>query len=278
MEEEANLLDEEKKSAQAAWHTLSRLRSARPLVHCVTNLVAMDLTANLLLAAGASPVMAHAKEEVEEIAAAASALCVNIGTLDEPTRESMYLAAKAALESGTPWLLDPVGVGASAYRRETVERLARLQPSAIRGNASEIAALGTGGKDSGGQGVDSTLESWDALDAAQELARKSGSVVAVTGSIDYVTNGHSLVAVANGHEMMGRVTAVGCALSALTAACLAVTEDALDACVHALVILGVAGEIAAERAPAAPGSYRTALIDAVYQLDEATLLEAARIG
>lgn len=278
MNDETHLEESGGKNALAVWQTLTRLRGARPLVHCITNQVAMDLSANVLLAAGASPVMAHAKEEVEEIAAAAAALCINIGTLDSMTVESMILAAKAALESGTPWLLDPVGVGASDFRSETAERLSHLQPSIIRGNASEIAAMAPNGDAAaGGQGVDSTIESWDALDAAQALARKSGSVVAVTGAIDYVTNGHDLVAVANGHEMMGRVTAVGCALSALTAACLAVTEDPLEAAVHALVIMGVAGEKAAERATA-PGSYRAALIDCLYLLDEASLLEAARIG
>lgn len=261
--------------AQAVWQTLSGLRSSRPLVHCVTNLVAMDLTANLLLAVGASPVMAHAKEEVEEVASAASALCINIGTLDSPSTEAMYLAAKAAVESGVPWLLDPVGVGATTFRREIAERLSHLQPSVIRGNASEIAAFGH--DVAGGHGVDSTLESWDALDAAQDLARKCGAVVAVTGTIDYVTNGHDMLAVANGNEMMGRVTAVGCALSALTAACLAVQADPIKATVHALVIMGVAGEIAAERA-IAPGSFRSALVDAIYLLDEATLIKAARIG
>ncbi len=271
-----SMIDENQETeALAVWQTLSRLRSARPLVHCVTNAVAMDLTANLLLAAGASPVMAHAKEEVEEVASAAAALCINIGTLDGPSAEAMYLAAKAAVESGVPWLLDPVGVGATSFRREIAERLSHLQPSVIRGNASEITALSQ--ESGGGHGVDATIESWDALDAAQDLARKCGTVVAVTGSIDYVTNGHDMIAIANGSEMMGRVTAVGCALSALTAACLAVQEDPMRATVHALVIMGVAGEFAAERA-VAPGSFRSALVDAIYLLDEATLVKAVRIG
>jgi hydroxyethylthiazole kinase len=263
------------KDPAEVWRSLSLLRSQRPLVHCVTNYVAMDISANLLLAAGASPVMAHALEEVEDIAGAAGALAINIGTLDERWVESMLAAAKAAVEAGVPWVLDPVGVNATAYRLEVAKRLMGLQPTVIRGNASEIATLGGGG--GGGQGVDSTIESFDALDAAQELARKTGAVVAITGAVDYVTNGRDLVAVANGHELMSRVTAVGCALTALTAACLAVRADALSAAVHSLVLMGIAGEFAAERAQG-PASFRMQLLDSLYLLEEPQVLETARIG
>ncbi len=263
------------KDPAEVWRSLSLLRSQRPLVHCVTNYVAMDISANLLLAAGASPVMAHALEEVEDIAGAAGALAINIGTLDERWVESMLAAAKAAVEAGVPWVLDPVGVNATAYRLEVAKRLMGLQPTVIRGNASEIATLGGGG--GGGQGVDSTIESFDALDAAQELARKTGAVVAITGAVDYVTNGRELVAVANGHELMSRVTAVGCALTALTAACLAVRDDALSAAVHSLVLMGIAGELAAERAQG-PASFRMQLLDSLYLLEEPQVLETARIG
>ncbi|WP_455373544.1 hydroxyethylthiazole kinase [Limibacillus halophilus] len=263
------------KDPAEVWRSLSLLRSQRPLVHCVTNYVAMDISANLLLAAGASPVMAHALEEVEDIAGAAGALAINIGTLDERWVESMLAAAKAAVEAGVPWVLDPVGVNATAYRLEVAKRLMGLQPTVIRGNASEIATLGGGG--GGGQGVDSTIESFDALDAAQELARKTGAVVAITGAVDYVTNGRELVAVANGHELMSRVTAVGCALTALTAACLAVRADALSAAVHSLVLMGIAGELAAERAQG-PASFRMQLLDSLYLLEEPQVRETARIG
>ncbi len=266
----------DREAALAVWHCLSAMRASRPLVHCITNYVAMDISANALLAAGASPVMAHAAEEVEDIAGAAGALVINIGTLDAPWVESMLAAAKAAVEGGTPWVLDPVGVNATPYRLEVAERLAKLQPTVIRGNASEIATLGASGG-AGGQGVDSTIESFDALDAAQDLARKTGAVVAVTGAVDYVTNGRDLVAVANGHEFMSRVTAVGCTLSALTGGCLAVADDPLDACVHALVIMGIAGEMAGERAKG-PASFRLAMIDALYEMEESHILEAARIG
>ena len=269
---------QDNQAAEAVWRTLSRLRSSRPLVHCITNYVAMDITANALLAVGASPVMAHAPEEVEDIAANSGALLINIGTLDAPWVDSMMKAVTAAVEAGVPWVLDPVGVNATPFRLQVAKRLTGLQPTVIRGNASEIATLGAEGSASG-QGVDSTIESFDALDAAQTLARKSGAVVAVTGAVDYVTNGRDLVAVANGHEFMNRVTAVGCSLSALVGACLAAQEegDALLATVHALVIMGIAGEAAAEHSKG-PGSFRTALIDALYHMEEAQVKKAARIG
>jgi hydroxyethylthiazole kinase len=275
-DQEEILESTDRQAGEAVWRTLSHLRAGRPLVHCITNYVAMDINANALLAVGASPVMAHAAEEVEEIAGAAGALVINIGTLDKVWVESMLAAAKAAVEAGVPWVLDPVGVNATPYRLEVAKRLTRLQPTVIRGNASEIAALGASSA-AGGQGVDSTLESFDALDAAQTLARKSGAVVAVTGAVDYVTNGHDLVAVANGHEFMARVTAIGCTLSALVGACLAVSDDPLEATVHGLVIMGIAGEMAAERSQG-PGSFRTALIDALYRMEESQVEEAARIG
>ena len=263
-------------AAVAVWQTLSDLRSQRPLVHCITNFVSMDITANTLLASGASPVMAHAPEEVEDIAAVAGALVVNIGTLDSFWVKSMLAAAKAAVEAGVPWILDPVGVNATQYRREVALRLTKLQPTIIRGNASEIASLGDS-RSAGGQGVDSTIESFDALDAAQDLARRTGAVVAVTGAVDYVTNGRELVAVANGHEYMSRVTAVGCSLSGLMGACAAVNDDPVEAAVHALVILGVAAEKAAEQVRG-PASFRTALIDNLHLLEESQIVESARIG
>jgi hydroxyethylthiazole kinase len=256
------------------WHSLSALREARPLVLNITNYVAMDLAANLLLAAGASPVMAHAAEEVEDIAAAAGALTVNIGTLDDRWVESMAAAARAAVEAGRPWVLDPVGAGATRYRTETARRLCGLQPSVIRGNGSEIMALED--RESLGRGVDSGIDSVDALDAAFALAQRRKAVVAVTGAVDYVTDGEQVLAVANGDPMMGRVTAVGCALTTLIGGFLAVSPDALSATAHALAVMGVAGEIAAERAQG-PGSFRVYLLDALAGLDEVTLVQRVQM-
>jgi len=260
------------------WRTLSALRDRVPLVHNMTNFVAMDLAANLLLAAGASPAMVHAAEEVEDFLDQADALTINIGTLSAGWVEPMASAARKAVELGLPWILDPVGVGATPFRGETAQRLAHLQPSVIRGNGSEILCLG-GGQASGEattHGVDSTVESAEALDAAHDLAKATGAIVAVTGAIDYVTDGERIVAVANGHPMMTRVTALGCALTCLMGACCAVNEDYLEATAHALAILGLAGELAAAEATG-PASFRVRLIDAIYNLDEATLLDGARI-
>jgi hydroxyethylthiazole kinase len=256
--------------------TLARLRAAAPLVHNVTNYVSMDVVANTLLAVGASPLMAHSVEEVEDIVAIASALAINIGTLDEAWVEAMEMAAERAVELRKPWVLDPVGVGATPYRNATAEALARARPTVVRGNASEILAL-AGVAGAGTKGVDSTRASSDAREVARTLAVELGCVVAVTGAVDYVTDGVRTVGVANGHPLMTRITALGCSTTALVAACLAVTPDPVDATVHALAIMGVAGEIAAEDAPG-PGTLRLRLMDALYSVDGPTLDARARIS
>ena len=256
--------------------TLAALRARAPLVHSITNLVAMDLSANVLLAAGAAPVMAHAREELAELLAAADALSVNIGTLSLSWVETMIQAAQGAGEAGLPWVLDPVGAGATGYRTESAARLAALQPTVIRGNGAEVMALAEATDGQTTRGVDSTVESVEALDAAFTLAQRVGTIVAVTGSVDYVTDGTRMVAVANGVPLMGRVTAMGCALSGLVGACLPVADDGVEATAHALAILGVAGEIAAREA-AGPGSLRWRLLDALYGLEPAVLDDLARI-
>ena len=255
--------------------TLSAIRAQVPLVHNITNFVAMDLAANLLLAVGASPAMVQAPEEVEDFVARADALSVNVGTLSALSARAMAAAAREAMAQGKPWVLDPVGVGATRFRSETVERLCRLRPTVIRGNAAEILSLGEGDEDYG-HGVDSLVSPEEALDAAHDLAKASGAVVTVTGPIDYVTDGRRIVAVANGDALMTKVTAMGCALTCLMAACCAVESDAMAAAAHASAILGVAGEKAAEGATG-PGSFRQRLLDALYNLDEATLDDGARI-
>jgi hydroxyethylthiazole kinase len=263
-------------SMRTPGRTLTALRERGPLVHNITNLVAMDMTANLLLAAGASPLMAHAREELAEVVAAADALTVNIGTLSLSWVETMAQAAQAASDGGTPWVLDPVGAGATAYRTESAARLVALGPTAIRGNGSEIMALADAASGARPRGVDTSVESVEALDAAFQLARQSGACVAVTGAVDYVTDGVNMTAVANGVPLMGRVTAMGCALSSLVAACLAVTHRPRDAVAHALAILGVSGEIAAQESDG-PGSLRWRLLDAIYDLDPDNLNAMARI-
>ena len=257
------------------WRTLERVRERRPLVHVITSFVAADLTANLLLAAGARVVMAQDKAEAEDFVALADALCLNLGILTADRVEPMIAVARYAVELGRPWVLDPVGVGASAERRSLAKRLSGLQPTVIRGNAAEILAMAED-EAAPAAGVDSPIDSAEALDAAHDLSRSTGALVAVSGSVDYVTDAVRLAAVANGQHLMTRVTGVGCALSALMAACCAVEGDALKAASHGLAILGLAGERAAAEA-SGPASFRAGLIDRLYDLDQDSLEAGARI-
>lgn len=254
-------------SARAA-HEIARVRAAAPLVHCLTNSVVTPFTANVLLACGCAPAMVVAREEVAAFAAVASALSVNVGTLDSRQAEAILLAVHAAAEAGTPWTLDPVAVGALAYRTAFSHELLAFAPAAIRGNASEIIALA--GLGHGGRGVDSTAGSDEAVSAAVALARRTGAVVAVTGATDYITDGERLLSVANGHPLLQRVTGTGCSLSALVAASMAGAPDRLHAAASACAWMAIAGEQAAEQA-AGPGSFAVALLDALAGLDAPTL-------
>lgn len=247
-----------------AWGALERLRQAGPLVHCITNYVAMDVTANALLAIGASPAMVHAGDEVEEFVSISSALVVNIGTLSAPWVAAMERAADRAVALGKPWVLDPVGTGATAYRTRTARDLSGRRPSVIRGNASEILSMA--GEVGGTRGVDSTRGADEASGVARELARGLGCVVAVTGATDYVTDGTRTLAVEHGHLMMTRVTALGCALTGITGAFLAVEPEPLLASAYALALFGLAGELAASGA-IGPGTLRVRLMDALHVLD-----------
>ena len=254
---------------------LEELRARRPLIHNITNYVVMNSTANLLLALGAAPVMAHAEEEVEELAAISGALVLNIGTLSGPWIAAMFKAATAAKTHGVPIVLDPVGAGATRLRTETARRLLAEQPPAVlRGNASEILALQEGGP--GARGVDARHTVDQARHAARELARRFSITVAVTGPEDYVTNGTDSARIANGHPLLAQVTGTGCAASAITGAFLAVEPDPLAAAAQALVVFGVAGEIAATGNPG-PGTFAVRLIDALAAIDTATIRERARL-
>jgi len=257
-----------------AWAALKRLRERSPLVHSITNYVSMDITANALLAIGAAPAMVHAVEEVEEFVGLADALVVNIGTLSPEWVRAMHLAAARAGSLGKPWVLDPVGAGATRYRTDTARDLAERKPTVIRGNASEIMALA--GAANATRGVDSAHSASEALESARALARQLGCVVAVTGAVDYVTDGARTLSVSNGVAMMTRVTALGCSATALVAAFAAVHEDRLLATAGALGVLGVAGEVAA-RDWAGPGTFRVRLLDALYMFD-AEAMKVMRIA
>ncbi len=256
------------------WTAFAAVREQGPLVHNITNYVAMDLSANALLAAGASPAMVHALEEAADFASIADAVVINIGTLSPPWVEAMHAAASTASERGIPWILDPVGVGATPYRTKTATDLLERNPSVVRANASEILALV--GAAEGGKGVDSAHEAADAVEAARELAVRTGGIVAVTGAADVVTDGRTTVTVRGGHPMMSRITALGCAASALVGAFAAVEPDRLTATTAALAILGGAGERAATNSPG-PGTLRLRLLDELPTLDERAVSVGVRL-
>ncbi len=252
--------------------TLRGLRARKPLIHQITNYVVMNETANATLALGALPVMAHAPQEVEEMAAAAGALVLNIGTLSEHWVEAMLLAGRAA---GGPIVLDPVGAGATRYRTETAKRLLdELDIAVVRGNAAEIATLA--GRDAEIRGVESIGADDSAEVLATEAAIALGCVAAVTGPTDYVSDGERVIAVSNGHELLGTVSGTGCMATAVTGCFLAAKPGApLEAAAEALVAFGVAGENAA-RAAHGPGTFHAGLYDALYNLDPETLDDRAR--
>jgi hydroxyethylthiazole kinase len=258
----------------AAAAAVTELRARRPLVHNITNYVAMTVSANVLLALGASPAMVHAVEEVEDFVAISSALAINIGTLSPRWVEAMRLAAAKAVELGKPWVLDPVGCGATPYRTGVAVELAGMRPAIIRGNASEIMSL-AGAAGAGGKGVDATVSSDVGLAAATALARKTGAVVAITGETDYATDGRELIAVTGGDALMPLSTALGCALSATTAA-FAALRPPLEAAIVALAVYGAAGAEAAGRCNG-PGHLPAELCDALYRLDAEMLERRAGI-
>ena len=253
--------------------TLRELRARKPLVHQITNYVVMNETANATLALGALPVMAHAPQEVEEMAAAAGALVLNIGTLSEDWVEAMLLAGKAA---ACPIVLDPVGAGATRYRTETAKRLLdELDIAVVRGNAAEIATLA--GRDAEIRGVESIGSDGSAEELAREAATALDSIAAVTGPTDYVSDGERVIAVSNGQELLGTVSGTGCMATAVTGSFLAVKPGApLEAAAEALVAFGVAGEDAA-RAAKGPGTFHAGLYDALYNLDPEALDDRARV-
>jgi hydroxyethylthiazole kinase len=236
----------------------ARLRERAPLVHCLTNFVAAGFTANVLLAAGASPAMVIAQQEAADFAARADAMLINLGTITAASAEAMQQAASAAAGAGTPWVLDPVAVGVLAFRRGVAAALLRDRPAVIRGNASEILALA--GAESGGKGVDSTAASSAAVEAARALAGRIGAVVAVSGATDYVTNGAALVEIPGGDPVMTRVVGTGCALGALIAAFLGAGVPPLRAATAASAVFAQAAERAAAQSRR-PGSFSVAFLD-----------------
>lgn len=239
---------------------LTALRARHPLVHCLTNQVATNLTANALLCVGASPLMAEAEDEVAVLSP--DVLLINLGMQTPARMQSARVAVAAARHRGTFWVLDPVAAGALPSRTALALELAASQPAVIKGNASEIIALAGG---QGGRGTDATVPTLEARASAEALARRTGAVIAITGPEDIVTDGQRTTIVKYGHPMMAQISGLGCVAGALIAACLTVEADAVLAATNALTLLGWTAERAAIRATG-PGSLQVGLLDELYKI------------
>lgn len=243
---------------------LHAFRRHSPLVHCMTNEVVQNFTANVLLALNASPAMVIDADEAAEFSRFADALLINVGTLTRERQQAMQAAVSAAREAGTPWTLDPVAVGALTLRSDFCQQLLSQEPAVIRGNASEILALAK--QASGGRGVDTLHQADAALDAARQLAIRWRTLVIVSGEVDYATDGTRIVALRGGSPLMTRVVGTGCALSAVVAGFSSLPGDRLLNVAAACQVMSSAGEKAASQA-AAPGSFATAFVDALWTLE-----------
>jgi hydroxyethylthiazole kinase len=243
---------------------LLKIRNARPLVHHITNYVVMNVSANITLSLGASPVMAHARPEVEDMVSIASVLYINIGTLSDPWIDSMLAAGKMANKKHVPVLLDPVGAGATTYRTETAKKILKeIKVDVLKGNAGEMQSLA--GEKVKVKGVDSTTSAGP--DTAEALAKEYGLTAVITGREDYVSNGRQSAKVKNGTEMFSRITGAGCMLGSIIASFMAVNNDYFSSAIEGLVSFELAGEKAAARTKL-PGSFMTALIDEISLLNE----------
>jgi hydroxyethylthiazole kinase len=247
--------------AQAASDILTRLRDRGPRVHCITNAVAQNFTANVLLAAGCVPSMTLSAEEVGPFVAGAQGLLVNLGTFDAERREATTIAVETAGRYKLPWVLDPVFVDRAPPRAVFARELIGRRPTVVRLNHAEFSTL-AGDRPSNSEAI--------------AYAHENRIVIGLSGETDIVTDGKRVASIGNGHPLMAKVTAMGCAGSALVAACLAVESDAFRAAVAALVIVGVTGEVAAEKS-SGPGSFAAAIIDTLYNLDGATLAKRTKV-
>ncbi|MCX6556396.1 MAG: hydroxyethylthiazole kinase [Candidatus Aminicenantes bacterium] len=263
-------------NAKVIYANLEKVRREAPLVHNITNYVAMNLTANALLAVGASPVMAHAREEVEDMVGIASALVINIGTLSGHWVEAMFKAAVRAEKKGIPIIYDPVGAGATPYRTRTIRELIQaVAPAILRGNASEIMAIADDNAKT--KGVDSAATAETALASARRLSEAHHCVVCVSGKTDYIIDKKSIAMIKNGHALMPRVTGLGCTASALCGAFAAVNSDHFAATASAMAVMGIAGEIAAGKAKG-PASLQVEFLDALFNLTDAEIERRLKIS
>lgn len=254
---------------------MEKVRREKPLIHHITNFVTINDCANIVKAFGASPVMAHAREEVADMAGISSALVLNIGTLTSEIVEAMLLAGKSANCKHIPVVLDVCGAGATRYRDDKCcEILDEVRVSIIKGNSSEIAR--TAGEDVQTKGVDAVIVEKNLQDVARGLAKKRDCTVVITGKEDIVADERSLVQVLNGHPMMADIVGTGCMATSVIGTFAAVEKDAVVASVAGLVCYEVAAEIAAKNA-SGPGNFKEKLIDAVYNLDSGTIKRMQKI-
>ncbi|KZZ83596.1 hydroxyethylthiazole kinase [Bacillus sp. SJS] len=264
-------------NAQKAGALLSKVREVNPLVHNITNIVVANFTANGLLALGASPVMADAKQEAAEMAAMAGVLVLNIGTLTERTVESMILAGKSANKHGVPVVLDPVAAGATELRTRSAKQiLEEVKVAVVRGNAAEIA--NAAGQKWAIKGVDSGEAEGDLEELALHAAKKLNTVVAVTGETDYISDGKQVLKVSNGHSILTKVTGTGCLVTSVVGAFLAVEKNPVSAAAAALAVYGTAAELAAEKtADQGPGSFQVEFLNQLFLVTEEQVTLRARI-
>ncbi|WP_026485735.1 hydroxyethylthiazole kinase [Caldanaerobius polysaccharolyticus] len=256
---------------------LTNLRNKKPLVHHITNTVTINDCANITLAIGALPVMAHALEEVEEMVSAAQALVLNIGTLTKEQVNAMIKAGIVANSLKIPVVLDPVGAGATAMRTDSAKRiLEKIKVSVIKGNSSEIAILA--GRDGKIRGVEAAYSAEDIVGAAKEMASKYKAVVAITGATDMITDGENVAYVRNGHPMMGTITGTGCMLTSVVGSFCGANKDSFESTIAAFVSFGLAGELAASSsAVKGPASFKMAFFDEVYNLTEEKIKKGIKI-
>ncbi|MFQ3549671.1 MAG: hydroxyethylthiazole kinase [Armatimonadota bacterium] len=256
---------------------LNKIRKNKPLVHSITNLVVMNETANALLCLGALPIMAHAKEEMDEMVSISSSLVLNIGTLTTDWIDSMIIAGKTANKLNKPVILDPVGAGATSFRTQSSKKiLDNVKVSILRGNAGEVAALA--GIDSEVRGVESIGASQSSEEIAKAFAKSYGCTVAITGKVDVVCDGQKTALITNGDEMLSRVVGTGCISNVIIAAFAGINSDPFAASVGGLVALGIAGEIGAKISGNKPGTFHTELYNALYSITSEDMLNLAKVN
>jgi hydroxyethylthiazole kinase len=257
------------------WEHVQLVKQHSPLVHNITNYVVMNNTANALLAAGASPIMAHARSEIKEMVNIAHSVVINIGTLDEYWSESMLLAAETAHSTKKPWVLDPVGAGATSFRDSVLNQLLQFKPTVIRGNASEIIALAKANKTST-KGADSTAASNEAVEAARNITAEYDTIVCISGETDIIIDSKQTFFIKNGHLLMTKVTGLGCSATALIGAFIGCTENKTEAVAAAMALIGIAGELAVQESKG-PGSLQVNLIDKLYNITEEEFTSSLKI-